>query len=485
MTNWYAITNIVNLSRVISFGCLGPRPLYGPKYRSDVCELTDGALPLFRGTPAARLIEKVSGDDVVVLVELSGDLFPGPDDVTVTGSLIPASEIIRVHFRDEADLAAYETTPFENVDPRAIPATVSAELYRAEDGLSIAVTGAPDGEEPSLFDEGASPIEIPDPESLLRLDRRLGGLAEVIRPVTPSRSSLGLAASVLNAGLDSLAADPVLAAGLIRESEAELHVSVSEILVGTDPADRAAAGVLEKVGQNVQGHDADLTEIRRALRGRRELDGLLGETSPVLAALLLALMADSPQGVRDRGRDETEADDLVELLGLWYAGLRRGHARRPTRERIPDFEPHLQHCAARTAGGGNAARLSLPVPDVEGHARVTEAGFEYFMSAGSDIPAGTRPLPPASERLREAISSEPILVAVAQELQVPVTLTVLTSGPVKLDSSEGDVRLTISSPYELSHSVEPAAVQAALDSAEPDVLESVARSHLELPVEAP
>ena len=131
----FMVTDISNIARVLSLGCLGPKTIHDEKYRPDASARYRGALVLFEDARlAARDAARYEG--AVVIVEIEGDYLasiPVQDGMVLTGSLIPASSIARLYFRDETTQREYRTLEYQNVDPMVLEQVVDPGVFEVTD----------------------------------------------------------------------------------------------------------------------------------------------------------------------------------------------------------------------------------------------------------------------------------------------------------------------------------------------------------------
>jgi hypothetical protein len=486
----YLVTDISNVVRFLSLGCLGPRTIHDDKYRPDASVRYGGALVLFEDVRSAAQ-EAARAVGPVVIVELQSDLLasiPGQDGLILTGSLIPASSIARLLFRDEATQREFRTLEYQNVDPAALHMVVAPEVFDVTEASVVAVSTDKDDAQARLDIEAAASVPQPDlvpAERVEDIDRSVGAVAALLRPIRPSKGLLRKVGDVVSAVLESMdGSDAVVGAALALKNEGLLHDAICSAMRKTPHEDVGHDEILDALTGQFPDLAQPLTAIREMLAASRDV-ALEEFTSRCLCALLLALIGRKPTTLRSFPIASLPDDIEVELLALWYAGLREGGARRPVTDRLGDFEARLQVWAARQGAAGAPPTFPRMVFKPKVHGVVTERWFEYFLEDKSlRVGPIIREFPSLRDRLKSAaMAQQRSAVGIAKTLGVPIVTTVVFRERIAF--ALDDTRLQVEVPHDIHQETDIESVCATLDDAADDLVDRLADRFVVPPSETP
>lgn len=486
----YVVTDISNVSRFLSLGCLGPRTIHDEKYRPDASVRHGDALVLFGDVQLAAQ-EAARFEGAVVILEIQGDFLAsiaGQDGLILTGSLIPASSIARLHFRDEATRREFHTLEYQNVDPTALEQVVSPDVFDTYDANgTVPSTGDKTAQATLEIEEAASvvPLELISVALVDEIDRSVGALAALLRPLRPSKEMLRKAGDVVSAIVQSVqSSDDAVGAALAPKGDRPLHDAICSATRRTPHEDVGHEEILDALAVQSPELAEQLAIMREMLGASRDV-GLEEFSSPCLRALLLALIGRKPPTLRSFPVERLPADIETELLALWYAGLREGGARRPVRDRLGDFEVLLQIWAARQGAAGAPPTFPEIAFKPKVRATVGDGWFEYFLEDKSlSIGPIIREFPSLSDRLKaEAEAKKRSALGIAKSLGVPIVTTILFRENMAF--TVGDSSLRVDVPHDIRQETDIGVVCAVLDGAADDLVQLLADRYVTPPAEAP
>lgn len=488
----YVVTDISNAARYLSFGCLGPVTLHDEKYRPDASEQHGGALVLFKD--ARHGVESCQNSGgVLTVIELDGSALiglPSEGDIALTGSLVPAHSVRRLHFRNESDRLEFRTLEYQNLDPSAVEQAVSADLFQPS-GRSVSRASGPErGPEQAALDIDAAPAEVSPVQILAKsriasIDRSVGALGAIMRPVHPSRSALKTVGKIVSALLSIDDGHDAVVGGLLAKSdETALHEDICSVLREAPHDDVGHSGILKRIGERQAGLAESLAVVEGMVDSTREF-ALREIRSRCLQALLMALAARTPAKLRTLQFEPLPEQDLVLTLALWYAGLREGGARRPVVDRLGEFERLVQSWAARQGVAGNPLTTAKIVFKGRVRAEVGESHFEYFLEDDAvRIGPIIRGFPRTADRLSELVRlNNRVAVWSADRLGIPSVTTIRFADEARVVVKASEMR--IESPHTVNRETDPEAVVEALELAPPEVIEELGARYLQKPSEAP
>ena len=489
MTHFMA-TDISNIARFLSLGCLGPRTIHDEKYRPDASVRHGGALVLFEDLRLAAQ-EAARFEGAVVIVEIEGDYLtsiPVQDGLLLTGSLIPVNSIARLHFRDEATRREFRTLAYQNVDPMVLEQVVDPGIFEVPEA-DVAVPPKETGTAQATLeiDESASAprLALISGEQVEDIDRSVGALTAILRPIRPSKSLLQKAGDLAGAVIQSIKAlDAAVGEELVSKGDWPLHAAICTAMRRTPHEDVGHDDILDELARQSPQLAEQFTIIREMLAASRDVapEELL---SPCLRALLLALIGRKPATLRSFPLEKLPSEIETELLALWYAGLREGGARRPVTDRLGDFEVTIQIWAARQGAAGAPPTLSKVAFKPKVRATVSSGRFEYFLEDKSlRIGPIIREFPSLHDRLKaEAEAEKRSALGIAKSLGVPIASTIVFRDKIAFTVDDSSLRVDV--PHDIQQETDNAEVCAAIDSAADDLIQLLADRYVTPPVDAP
>lgn len=474
----FTVSNPSNLARMISLGVMGPRAIYGEKHRPDGTNLAGGRLLLHDAVPDAKLLERVASPSELVLVELEVSGLPDWTGSITLDGVLPIDQITAAHFPSESAAKEFVTTPFANVDPQRIPVEASPHYFDS--------SGVEDDAQPSLMDLAPSANV---PESALsdgrvrHVDRIVGALLEILIPAVPTTNVLAAAMRAV-AALDA-GRPPVLELIDPAGGSRDFIVAVNKRLVSLDQGQLETRRLLDEIASDVSAsHRDSMDRASRVARNREDLGELASWDDSAVLALLLSLLTESPESIRDQFAD-SGAEPETLTLALWFSGLRRGHARRPNETRVPGLQELgvrlFANVINRHTGEGPVADIEVP----QFEARWEEDAYVYRVLCTPPAVVGTRPLPTPLERLHRL--DGPARVALAAHLDVPVTteMVVQDDGQVVCELGEGGFRLRVWGAHSFERLIDEATLIERLDALPAEELIGMADEFAPAPPTAP
>lgn len=488
----FVVTDISNVARYLSLGCLGPRTIHDEKYRPDASVSHGGALVLFDEVRLAAQ-EAARSQGAVVILEIEGDYLdsiPVQDGLALTGSLIPASSILRLHFRDEATQREFRTLEYQNIDPMMLEQVVNRDVFDVADigvGDADSATGmrTPQATLPIEEVDAIHRLDLVSVEQVEDIDRSVGALAAILRPLRPSKVLFRKAADIASAVIESTQGpDAVAGDALVSKRDRPIHAAICAAIRRTPHEDVGHDEIVDALAGQMPDLANQFTVIREMMAAARDV-ALDEFSSSCLRALLLALMRRSPAALRSFSFDKLPDDLDMELLALWYAGLREGGARRPVADRLGGFEARLYTWAARQGAAGAPPALPKVAFKPKVRATVGDGRFEYFLeekflSVGPII----REFPSLRERLKAVAGTEKRkALGIAKALNVPIVTLITFRENIVFDMSDSGLRVCV--PHDIDQDTNLDAVRAAVDGASDDYVQMLADRYATPPEEAP
>ncbi len=486
----YVMTEAANVTRFLSFGCLGPSVIHGERYRRDISDDFGGAMVLLEDP--SRAVDAVLGtkDALPVAIEIDG-LFDGEDATVVTGSLVPVLAISRLHFRSQKEMKEFRSIGYQNVDPAALDCEVTPGLFKPAKAGGGASDPTAKSTQESLdiggpTSGGGVPIDIVPVGRIERLDRVVGALSATLEPGMPTRAIVEHTANTMLAAIAALEpVEDVFARSFVPAAERDLHEAITEALIALPHTETGHERLLAEIVtryEHVEPQARALDEMLRAKRDldREAIDGLC------LRALLAAMAHQSPEEVAIADGDGAPSDQ-ERPIAQWYAGLRRGGSRRPVSARMSTIEPHIQRWLAWNGSAGRPPKLPEKPKRIDVEARVGRDAFEYrYVIDGEPSRPIFRPFPSDHDRVATAVREHwRTAVLVADAVGVTVTTTIHLEGPTPLQLEASPFIIRVESPHRLDRKVDPETVIEALSKLDPDQLQDLAHRYATAPTEAP
>ncbi len=486
----YVMTEAANVTRFLSFGCLGPTSIHGDRYRQDVSSEYGGAMVLLKD-PSGALDAVLSAKDATPVAIVVEDLFGGDDENVVSGSLMPAASIRRLHFRDRKEMKEFRSIGYQNVDPAAFESVESPHLFRpsvdaAGPAEPVAVAAQTSLDVDAATESGASPVEVVTVERLERLDRLVGALAAVLAPGMPTRGMVEHIANTMLVAVSKLGpVEHTFAENFVPAEEHELHTVVSECIIALPHTQTGHELLLDAIVARHESAAPQVSAIGEMLGAKRDFDREALE-SVCMRGLLAALARPSPEEVGD-AQGEGAPGEQERLIAQWYSGLRRGGSRRPVATRLSAVEPLLQRWLASQGSAGRPPRLSEPPSQVDVEARVAENAFEYrYVIDGERSSPIVRSFPSDHDRIARAVRDDwRTAVRIADAVGVTVTTIIHLDGPSPIQLESSPFLIRIDAPHRLDRKVDAEEVVTALERLEPTELRELARRFVRPPEEAP
>ena len=483
----YVMTEAANVTRFLSFGCLGPSAIHGDRYRPDVSSDFGGAMVLLEDPSEAVGAVVGTKDAIPVAIEVD-DLFDDDGPTVVSGSLMPAVAVLRLHFRTKKEMTEFRSIGYQNVDPAAFDCAVTPSLFKVHAAASEldAETGQTSLDIEAPKPTGAASIEIINSELVERLDRLVGAISAVLAPGRPSRALVEHTANTVMAAVAQLKpVETVFADAFVPAPEHDLHVAISEALISLP---HSGTGHELLIGDIVARHEAagpQLHALDEMLRAKRDLDSEALE-SVCIRALLAAVGYPSPEEVAVATGDAAPGDQELPLA-QWYAGLRRGGSRRPVSVRMSTVEPLLQRWLAAQGSAGRPPHLPDAPKRIDVEAVVGTDAFEYrYVIDGQPSSPILRPFPSDHDRVARAVRDHwRTAVLVADAIGETVTTIIHLEGPSPIHMEASPFIIRIDAPHRLDRKVDPDAVVAALARIDAASLRDLAERFAGPPQEAP
>lgn len=492
----YVVTEAANVTRFLSFGCLGPSVLHGDRYRPDISAEFGGAMVLLQDPTEAVGAVLRTKDAIPVAIEVE-DLFGGDDATVVTGSLVPALAIRRLHFRTKKEMTEFRSIGYQNVDPAAFDCAVTSALFKPSATAGDTSVAAPEAGQVSLDIDvanlagaptpvGGTPTEIVSAEQIERLDRLVGALSAVIAPGLPTRAMVEHTANTMVAAMAAL--EPVeeaFAGSFVPSAERDVHRAISEALISLPHSETGHETLIADIVARYESAGPQVRAIDEMLRAKRDLDP--GAMEGVCTrALLAALAHPSPEDVAVATGDAAPGDQ-ERPIAQWYAGLRRGGSRRPVATRMSTVEPLIQRWLAAHGAAARPPRLPEPPQRIDVDARVGTDAFEYrYVIDGAASDPIVRPFPHAHDRVAKAVREDwRTAVRVADAIGVPVTTIIHLEGPSHVHLEASPFIIRIDAPHRLDRKVDPEAVIAAMTLLDVVAIRELAERFVSAPQVAP
>jgi hypothetical protein len=486
----YVMTEAANVTRFLSFGCLGPSVVHGDRYRHDISADFKGAMVLLEDPSQAVGAVLSTKDAIPVAIEVD-DVFGGDDAMVVTGSLVPIVSVRRLHFRTKKEMTEFRSIGYQNVDPAAVDCEVTPGLFEPPGEGSDASGTAGEAGQPSLDIDAPAPAagtltEIVPAERIERLDRITGALSAVLAPGLPTRAMVEHTANTIVAAVSALEpVEEVFVQGFVPAAERDLHVAISESLISLPHTETGHERLLADIVARHESAGPQLRALDEMLRAKRDLDREAIE-GVCARALLVALAHPSPEDVAVATGDGAPADQ-ERPIAQWYAGLRRGGSRRPVTTRMSMIEPLIQRWLAAQGAAGRPPRLPDAPKRIDVDARVGTDSFEYrYVIDGEPSSPILRPFPSDRARVARAVREHwRTAVLVADSIGVTVTTTIHLEGPAPIHLEASPFIIRVDVPHRLDRKVDPEQVIQALQHLDTDQLHDLAHRYAATPAEAP
>ena len=486
----YVVTEAANVTRFLSFGCLGPSVIHGDRYRPDISMDYGGAMVLLKDPSEAVSAVLGTKDAIPVAIEVD-DLFGGDDATVMSGSLMPALSVHRLHFRTKKEMTDFRSIGYQNVDPAAFDCAVTPSLFKADAAASEAAepeegTGQTALDIDASTPTGTAPIDIVHADRIERLDRLVGALSAVLAPGRPSRALVEHTANTVMAAVAALKpVETAFADAFVPAAEHDLHVAISEALISLPHTETGHELLIADI---VARHDAagpQVLALDEMLRAKRDLDPEALE-SVCIRALLTAVAYPSPEEVAVATGDAAPGDRELPVA-QWYAGLRRGGSRRPVATRMSTVESLIQRWLAAQGSAGRPPRLWDAPKRIDVEAAVGTDAFEYrYVIDGEPSSPILRPFPSDHDRVAQAVRDYwRTAVLVADAIGVTVTTIIHLEGPSPIHMEASPFIIRINAPHRLDRKVDPEDVIVALARVEAAVLRDLADRLVGVPQEAP
>jgi hypothetical protein len=486
----YVLTEAANVTRFLSFGCLGPSVIHGDRYRPDVSMDFGGAMVLLEDPSEAVSAVVGTKDAIPVAIEVD-DLFGGDDPTVVSGSLMPALSVNRLHFRTKKEMTDFRSIGYQNVDPAAFDCTVTPSLFKADTAASAAAepdegTGQTSLDIDAPTPTGAAPIDIVTAELIERLDRLVGAISAVLAPGRPSRALVEHTANTVMAAVAALKpVETVFADAFVPAEEHDLHVAISEALLSLPHTETGHELLIADIVARHEAAGPQVHALDEMLRAKRDLDRE-ALVSVCMRALLAAVAYPSPEEVAVATGDGAPGDQELPIA-QWYAGLRRGGSRRPVSTRMTTVEPLILRWLAAQGSAGRPPHLSDAPKRIDVEAAIGADAFEYrYIIDGKPSSPILRPFPSDHDRVAQAVRGHwrtAVLVADAIGVTVTTIIHLGEPSPIHLEASPFIIR--IDAPHRLERKVDPDAVVAALARVDAAALRDLAERFAGAPQEAP
>jgi hypothetical protein len=486
----YVMTEAANVTRFLSFGCLGPSVVHGDRYRRDISADFGGAMVLLEDPSQAVSAVLGTKDAIPVAIEVD-DLFGGDDATVVTGSLVPVLSVRRLHFRTKKEMTEFRSIGYQNVDPAAFDCEVTPGLFEPSaaggdvpDTTGEAGQGSLDIDAPTPA--GTTPTEIVPAELVERLDRIVGALSAVLAPGLPTRAMVEHTANTIVAAISALEpVEVVFASSFVPAAERDLHEAISESLISLPHTETGHERLLADIVARYESAGPQVRALDEMLRAKRDLDREAIE-GVCVRALLAAMAYPSPEDVAVAAGDGAPGDQ-ERPIAQWYAGLRRGGSRRPVITRTPTVEPLVQRWLAAQGSAGRPPRLPEAPKRIDVDARVGTDAFEYrYVIDGEPSSPILRPFPSDHDRVARAVREHwRTAVLVADAIGVAVTTIIHLEGPAPIHLEASPFIIRVDVPHRLDRKVDPEKVVEALQQLDPGQLQDLAHRYATAPTEAP
>ena len=486
----YVMTEAANVTRFLSFGCLGPTVIHGDRYRPDISMDFGGAMVLLAEPSDAVSAVLETKDAIPVAIEVD-DLFGGQDATVVSGSLMPALSVRRLHFRTKKEMTEFRSIGYQNVDPAAFDCAVTPSLFEASPTPSEVSEPAAGTGQTSLDIDAPTPtslalIDIVPADRVERLDRLVGAISAVLAPGRPSRALVEHTANTVMAAVAALKpVETVFADAFVPVPEHGLHAAISEALIALPHTETGHELLIADIAARHEAAGPQLQALDEMLRAKRDLDREVLE-SVCIRALLAAVAYPSPEEVAVATGDGAPGDQELPIA-QWYAGLRRGGSRRPVSTRMSTAESLIQRWLAAQGSAGRPPRLSDAPKRIDVEAVVGTDAFEYrYIIDGEPSSPVLRPFPSDHDRIASAVREDwRTAVRVADAIGVTVTTINRLEGPSPIHREASPFIIRIDAPHRLDRKVDPDDVVAALARVDAAVLRDLAERYAGTPREAP
>lgn len=486
----YVMTEAANVTRFLSFGCLGPSVIHGDRYRPDISVDFGGAMVLL-GDPSEAVSAVLGTKDAIPVAIEVDDLFGGDDATVVSGSLMPVLSVRRLHFRTKKEMTEFRSIGYQNVDPAAFDCAVTPSLFDASTVASEALQATGGAGQASLDVDAPThatevPIDIVTAQRIDRLDRLVGALSAVLAPGWPSRAMVEHTANTMMAAVSALQpVEAVFADAFVPAVDHDLHAAISEALISLPHSETGHELLLADIVNRYESAGPQVRALDEMLRAKRDLD-IEAIKNVCMRALLAAVAYPSPEEVAVATGDGAPGDH-ERPMAQWYAGLRRGGSRRPVATRIPTVEALIQRWLAAQGSAGRPPRLPEAPKRVDVDARVGSDAFEYrYIIDGESSSPILRPFPSDHDRVARAVSEHwRTAVLVADAIGVTVTTIIYLQGPSPINLEASPFIVRIDAPHRLDRKVDPEDVIAALARLTAAELRDLADRFVGAPQEAP
>lgn len=461
------MTEAANVTRFLSFGCLGPTVIHGDRYRPDISMDFGGAMVLLADPSEAVGAALGTKDAIPVAIEVD-DFFEGDDATVVSGSLVPAIAVRRLHFRTKKEMTEFRSIGYQNVDPAAFDCAVTPSLFMgsttpSEASEPAAGTGQTFLDIDAPTSSNLAHINIVPADRVERLDRLVGAISAVVAPGRPSRALVEHTANTMLAAVAALKpVETVFADAFVPVPEHNLHAAISEALISLPHTETGHELLIADIAARHQAAGPQLHALDEMLRAKRDLDREPLENM-CIRALLTAVAYSSPEEVAVATGDGAPGDQELPIA-QWYAGLRRGGSRRPVSTRMSTVEPLIQRWLAAQGAAGRPPLLPDAPNRIDVDARVGTDAFEYrYVIDGEPSSPILRPFPSDHDRIVRAVREDwRTAVRVADAIGVAVTTIIHLEGPSPIHLEASPFIIRIDAPHRLNRKVDPDDVIAAL-----------------------
>jgi hypothetical protein len=378
----YFLTNRHNLLRILASSLVMPHSGFAAKYYDDLLRLAPGRLPLLARGTSQEICSLVTPEveSFPVLLELrpeaiSRDAFPallengtsepcalGNPDALIwapTGVLPFDDAVSAIHFQSNRDREEFELREYADVRPRHGLHQVTPSLFNF---------AAPSADQLTTWLTALAPGESPDAEGISVEDRRAGAL------LLGATTSPATNAELLGWGQILTGKKPGRTAGesVARTARAldgakgrepediALHVCL-EVLKSTNrlevwrPNEVIGAirdGIQLRLKSDADAMIAALDRAEAIVRGDEPFEGLKAAGSPVMKALLLALLRPEPDRLVGWDPGGAGADELVLNLAAVLVGALTGRSLVPASMRPAGLDSAVARNEAERLSSG-------------------------------------------------------------------------------------------------------------------------------------
>ncbi len=343
------LTNRQNLLQVLSTGLLATRAAYA-KYYPDLLEIAEGSIPFVR-LPAptnaiSAVLEEGNAGSFPVIVDPGSwardALYTEADDdaaIRTYPAAVPLAPDAVVYFRSQDELTEHTARRYPNVAD-IVRFEISPSLFEGEPADLTVPAGAGKG----LYDA-----------DYRTADKRAGMLA-ALAAATPT-DWLQQLGDVMSARLAKPKSTPswyrhdvLLATKKLAARSSDDDRLLQTVLATTIEADTTAGiqplKLLARIAESAspsEDQTKGFDKIRAVLELERDFEKFTpGKGSPILKALLLALLRPDPERLLSWSTNETGADDEVIVAAAAIVGTIQGWALAPKAE----FPASLVHWLA-------------------------------------------------------------------------------------------------------------------------------------------